>query len=112
MIVAEKKTIEIKTKRHLSMVARMYGVAQALSALKDRKDTELLPGYGLAMAIVEREVAEMRAAVMQLNLTALSDAGINIASVKDASLGGNPTNPSIVVTFHDLVSGGNSHDRI
>lgn len=105
MNTPEKRTIAVETKKHLAMVNRMYGIAMALEALDQQKASDRLPGFGLAKTVIERELADARASVMHLNLVEVSNAGIDIATVKSVIVAGKYTSPLIEITFHDLLSG-------
>ena len=104
--MTDKRTIAVEGKKHISLIGRLYGLGQALSALDDMKQHDKLPGFGLARTLIEREIAEVKSTVLHLNLVACSDAGENIATVKEAALCGSVNDPQIEITFHDLLGGG------
>ncbi|MEN5278889.1 hypothetical protein ABE527_18330 [Brucella sp. TWI432] len=104
MSTSEKRTISVDSKKHLAMVNRMYGIAMALDALDQQKASDRLPGFGLAKTIIERELADLRGNVMHMNLVEVANAGIDIATVKHVIVSGKYANPTIEITFHDLLS--------
>lgn len=103
--MTEKIEIEpdAKTKR---VISELHGAAIVLAALKDEKDNakSALPGFALALALVEKEVADMRAQMAGAVYRCAAKAGHDIAKLSSiyTSIGKDGT-PRIEIAAADLV---------
>ena len=61
-----------------SQIWRVYGLAQAYDALGGEKPKSVLPGFALAQALIEKELAEMRAQMSGAVYRAAAKAGIDV----------------------------------
>jgi len=93
---------------HAARLSRWYGGLVVLDALKAVADFDKLPGFALAMATVEREVATMHSAAVTQNLQALVRAGHDITAVISIDLEYEAGQPVLVVKPMDLADSGNA----
>lgn len=78
--MGERHQIEIKNPRLTGTIWTVYGLTHALEALKAVKaPANAAPGFALAVATVERELAEERVNLSQLVLRAAAGAGFDIS---------------------------------
>ncbi|MES0071863.1 hypothetical protein [Mesorhizobium sp. M0058] len=83
----EPHVVEITDRGHAAQVNRWIGQIEALTALEDKaKEFERLPGFGLALAILQKEVAESRSKAVAENLRAIARAGIDVVAVRNVGL--------------------------
>jgi hypothetical protein len=94
---------DAKTRR---VISELHGAAMALGALLDRdqKAKSTLPGFSLALALVEKEVADMRAQMAGAVYRCAAKAGHDISNVTSiyTSIGKDGT-PIIEIAPADLV---------
>lgn len=92
-----------KTKR---VISELHGAAIALGALLDgdRKPRSALPGFAFAVALVEKEVAEMRAQMAGAVYRCAAKAGHDVSNLRQifTTIGKNG-NPVIELEAADLV---------
>lgn len=91
-----------KTKR---VISELHGAAIVLSALMDGdKPKSALPGFALAVAMVEKEVADMRAQMAGAVYRCAAKAGHDISNVRSiyTTIGKDGT-PVIEIEAADLV---------
>lgn len=71
-----------KTKR---IISELHGAAMALGSLvdDDRKPRSALPGFAFAVALVEKEVAEMRAQMAGAVYRCAAKAGHDVSSLRN-----------------------------
>lgn len=96
--------VDDKTKR---VISELHGAATALGALvsgDDHKPKSQLPGFALAVALVEKEVAEMRAQMAGAVYRCAAKAGHDISNVRSiyTTIGKDGT-PIIQLEAADLV---------
>lgn len=85
--MAEPIYVEITDRKHAAGLNRWIGKAEAYEALKAKaKDFDRLPGFGLAMAILEAEVAHDRSMNVAENLRCLARAGHDVGRSKQVEL--------------------------
>lgn len=92
-----------KTKR---VISELHGAAIALSALMtdDQKPKSQLPGFAMALALVEKEVAEMRAQMAGAVYRCAAKAGHDISNVRGIyTRVGKDGTPHIEIEAADLV---------
>lgn len=85
--MTEPQTIDITERGHAAVINRWIGQLEALGALEDRsKEFDRLPGFGLALAILQKEAAESRSKAVAENLRAVAKAGISIVDMRHVEL--------------------------
>lgn len=100
-MASEKQYVTITDPAHVRSVGEWYGAAIVLEALENQKEGRL-PGFGLAMAIVQKTEAEMRANMTAHNLRAVARAGIDIVTAKQVMIGIHKGVPRLEVEPMDL----------
>lgn len=107
MPMADKIQIKVddKTKR---VISELHGAAIALGSLlnhdDDRRPKSSLPGFALAVALVEKEVAEMRAQMAGAVYRCAAKAGHDVSNLKNIyTTIGKDGNPVIELEAADLV---------
>lgn len=114
--MSDEIRVEIKSRKHLQMMGEWMGLIRAKQALDDASQFDKLPGFGLALAIVDREVNDTKARAITENLKACSRAGIDIAMVRNISLDFKLGAPELIVEMIDLAdprdddAEGSTHD--
>jgi hypothetical protein len=86
-----------------SVIWRVYGLAQAFDALGGNKPKSLLPGFSLAVALVEKEMADQRATMSGAVYKAAARAGHDINRVSSILTDIKNGKPCIQVVMADLV---------
>lgn len=87
-----------------SKIWRTYGLAQALEALGGRaKPVSVLPGFILAVALVEKELADERAIMSGEIYRAAARAGHDIGKASAIYTNIVDGNPVVQIEFSDLV---------
>lgn len=96
--------VEITDHDHAGVLNRRIGKIEAEEALSGKaKEFERLPGFGLALAILQRETAESRSTAMAENLRAVARAGIKVENTKQIQLETGPRGSlRLKVTMLDL----------
>lgn len=91
------------TEKLAGKIWRTYGLAQALEALGGRKPVSVLPGFALAVALVEKELADERANMSGEVYRTAAKAGHDIA--RASAIYTNIVNgkPTVQIEFADLV---------
>lgn len=84
--MSDEIKVKITDPAHVAKITEWYGALQVRAALADVKEFQKLPGFGLAMAIVERETATMQAAAVADNLKAIARAGHDITTIAGINL--------------------------
>ena len=76
--------VDAKTGR---VISELHGAAIALASLldhdNDRKPKSVLPGFALAVALVEKEVAEMRAQMAGAVYRCAAKGGHNVSNLRN-----------------------------
>lgn len=110
--MSEKPTVvEITDHAHLAATWRWIGMVEIEQKLGEVPDFQKVPGFGLAMAVVAREIAELRSRNVMSNLGAVAKAGIDVAKVQNVALETGPKGSlRLMVTMMDLadLAGGGS----
>ena len=104
--MSENPKVEIAVGEKLAgKIWRTYGLAQALGALTgdDRKPVSVLPGFVLAVALVEKEIADERAIMSGEVYRTAARAGHDVG--KASAIYTNIVNntPIVQIEFADLV---------
>lgn len=108
----EASKVEISDHGHAMRVNRWIGQVEALQALEEKsKEFDRLPGFGLAHAILQKEVAESRSLAVMENMRAVARAGIDVRQVKSISLETGPKGMlRLIVEMMDLADLGGGGD--
>lgn len=85
------------------VIWQTYGMAAAFDALGGTKPKSTLPGFALALALVEKELAEQRAIMSGAVYRAAARAGHDISKVSSIFTTIKNSKPQIEVEFADLV---------
>ncbi len=80
--------IEITAPEHIIRIGEWHGLAAACQVLKDVPESKRPPGFGYALALLEREEAQARASLLHKNLLAAARAGMNLAQVRSLGFHG------------------------
>jgi hypothetical protein len=94
---------DAKTKR---VISELHGISVALAALTDekRKAISTLPGFAFALALVEKEAAEMRAQMAGAVYRCAAKAGHDVSMLSSIYTGiGKDGSPRIELQSADLV---------
>jgi hypothetical protein len=97
--------VDDKTKR---VISELHGAAIALGSLlnhdDDRRPKSALPGFALAVALIEKEVAEMRAQMAGAVYRCAAKAGHDVSNLRQIyTTIGKDGNPVIELEAADLV---------
>lgn len=94
----EVEPVRLKLTRYADIlqVGKLFGAATVVEALSSVKEDRRGPGFGYAVAIAERELADLRTGLYGSNLRRLAKAGVNISRVKAVSMDGD----EIVASFY------------
>jgi hypothetical protein len=85
------------------MIWQMYGLASALEALGGDTPKSSLPGFMFAHAIVERELADMRAQLSGAVYRCVGKAGHDVGMVASVHSSIKDSKPFIEIEIADLV---------
>lgn len=81
--------VPITDLKHRVAVGRFYGAAMVMDALtKAGKQFDKLPGFNAAVAVAERELAEVKLSLHGMNIRAAAKAGVDLATWRADSLDG------------------------
>ena len=84
--------------------AAITGIARAVERMTSVEPAlQKLPGFGLARALIDRELAEARTQLHGLTLKAAARAGHDISTTKSIAVAFEGETPVLVVTFGDLI---------
>ncbi|WP_441235630.1 hypothetical protein [Bradyrhizobium sp. 930_D9_N1_4] len=86
-----------------SVIWRTYGLAQAFEALGGDRPKSTLPGFAFALALVEKEMADQRAAMSGAVYKAAARAGHDINNVASILTDIKNGKPCIQIVPADLV---------
>ena len=86
-----------------SQIWRTIGLAQAFDALGGDKPKSTLPGFALALALVEKELAEQRAVMSGAVYKAAAKAGYDVTKVESIFTSIKDGAPVVEVKIADLV---------
>lgn len=100
--MTDKTTVEITKPTHLRVIGEWYGISTVVDALEKVEAGAKLPGFGLALAVAQRVLAEKKADMLTLNLRVIASAGIDVATMKSVTLDYSGGKPVLVVTPMDL----------
>lgn len=100
----EPTTVRVTDRAHAALLNRWIGICEAETAVEKRaKEFDRLPGFGLAMALLQKEAAEARSLAVAENLRAVARAGIDVTLVNQISLEMGPKGElRLTVTMMDL----------
>ncbi|RUV99354.1 MULTISPECIES: hypothetical protein [unclassified Mesorhizobium] len=106
----DPQLIDITEPNHVASVWRYIATIEVLEALKKVPDFQRVPGFSLALALVEKEVAEDKAESVQRNLRAVAATGVDVSKVQRVELEIGP-NASlrlkvVMMDLADLAGGG------
>lgn len=102
--MTEPQYVEITDRLHAQVVNRWIGKIEAMAAVEERaKEFDRLPGFGLAIALLQKELAEAKAIAVADNLRACARAGIDIAKTSEIHIETRPNGGlRLKVTMMDL----------
>lgn len=81
--------VPIRDNKHKLFIHRFIGATEVYAALEAVKGIySKTPGWNSAMAIVEKEIAELKVAMMQANVRAVAKAGVDLAAYRVLSVDG------------------------
>jgi hypothetical protein len=81
--------VPITDVKHRVAVGRFFGAAMMLEALeKAEKQFGKLPGYNAALAVAQRECAEVKVSLYGMNTKAAAKAGVDLSQWRVYSLDG------------------------
>lgn len=101
--MSDSRFIEITDRAQAAIVNRWLGMAEIAMKLEEVPDFQRVPGFGLAVAIVNREVSDLRSQMVMRNIKAIAAAGIDITQIKTVEFANSPSESvSLKVTMMDL----------
>lgn len=100
--MTERIAIKISEKLH-GMIWRTYGLAQAFEALGGDKPKSQLPGFALAVALIEKELADHRANVSGEVYRSAARAGHDIGKAAAIYTDIKDGKPHVAIEYADLV---------
>lgn len=86
-----------------SQIWQTYGLAQAYEALGGKKPKSQLPGFALALALVDKELAEMRAQMSGAIYRCAARAGHDVAKIAAIYTSIKDSKPHLEIEMADLV---------
>lgn len=105
--------VDITDRAHAAVVNKFLGMAEIAMKLEEVPDFQKVPGFGLAIAIVNREVSDLRSQMITQNLKALVADGVDIARLKRVEFESfDHAHIQLRVTMMDLADmAGSKHDK-
>lgn len=79
--MSEPIHVDITDRKHLAALWRWLTLLEHAEVLKGVPEFQKVPGYGLASALLDKQVAEEKSAAVMLNLRAVARADIDVAKV-------------------------------
>ena len=73
--------VTVTSSKHLEKIGRLDGLIQTAERLKAQPNGAKMPGFALAMSIVERDVAEARGELIYDNLRLAAKGGIDVTTI-------------------------------
>ncbi|MGB3833725.1 MAG: hypothetical protein WA975_17890 [Mesorhizobium sp.] len=102
--MADPVFVDITDRSHAAAINRWIGQIEAQTALEEKaKEFDRLPGFGLALAILQKETAESHSMAVAENLRACARAGIKVEETSRIELETGPKGLlRLKVTMMDL----------
>lgn len=101
--MSDNRFVEITDQKQAAIINRWLGMAEIAMKLEEVPDFQKVPGFGLAVAIVNREVSDLRSQMVMRNIKAIAAAGIDITQIKSIEFASSPSESvNLKVTMMDL----------
>ncbi len=79
--MSEPIHVDITDRKHLAALWRWLALLEHAEVLAAVPEFQKVPGFGLASALLDKEIAEEKSAAVMLNLRAVARAGIDVVKV-------------------------------
>lgn len=110
--MSEPVYVEITDPAHLAQMWRWMSLVDHANVLARVPEFHKVPGFGLASALLDKEIAEEKSTAVMMNMRAIAAAGIDVTKVAQIHIEGTKRGDlRLQVTMMDLadLAGGGAH---